>query len=274
MKLMDTFAGGAFVNGQLVTWGSELRAGSSLLAKIPATAGCSLFGGFVLQSGNDLLWWHDGRTELIDTHAAVVDMAEMTLLGRRGLLVIHRGMQLRFYERPVEADRWPYSEIYSFYTASEQGGLLQRDVDGNGTPDLICGNYWVKSPREFELPWQLFAINLFHKHPLAASARLAWLNGRLLWLESKRPQARAVWFTPPANPREQWVGEPLGIDLNFPRAVLVRGDTVWIGENNGADSRLIEWPSGKTIRRGTPLHTLIATPEGIAGIGPSGVIRL
>lgn len=263
------------MDGYLMTWGASLQQDGKLLARIPASIGCPFLGGIAMQSGTDLIWWKDGRVTRLDTSAAVVDMAEMELLGRRGLLVIHRGMQLRFYEQPEEkSDRWPYSEIYSFYTASEQGGLIQHDVDEDGTPDLICGNYWVQSPREFELPWQLFAINLFHEHPFAASARLAWVKGRLLWLESKRPNARAVWFTPRTNPREQWIAEPLGIDLHYPRAVLIKNDVVWIGENHGDQSRLIEWPASKVIHRGTSLHTLISDGKEVIGIGPDAIIHI
>ena len=46
-----------------------------------------------------------------------------------GVLVVHRGMQLRFYEYPVDLT---YKEIYSFYSRSRQGGLLIADVDGDG----------------------------------------------------------------------------------------------------------------------------------------------
>ncbi len=268
------FSGGAWMNGELVTWGKELRQGTRVLKPISASIGCVLLGGVAMQSGTDLVWWSDGKIFRIDTNAAAVDMAEIEIFGRRGLMVIHHGMQLRFYEKPADLqERWQYSEIYSFYTASEQGGLIQRDVDGDGKPDLICGNYWVQSPDQFELHWQLFAINLFHDHPVAASARLAWRKGKLLWLESKRPNARAVWFTPHSNPKEQWIPEPLGLALHFPRALLVKDDLVWIGENNGKQSRLIEWPGGKVIHSGVPLHTLIATKEGVIGIGPESILR-
>lgn len=273
--MVDQFTGGAWIENELVTWGNKLRLGNRVLSDIGATSGCPFSGGIALQSGSDLFWWKAGNLERIDSGAAVIDMREMELFGRRGLMVIHRGMQLRFYERPAKpATRWPYSEIYSFYTASEQGGLLIHDVDNDSHPDIICGNYWVQSPRQFDLPWRLYAINLFHEHPLAASARLTWMNGKLLWLESKRPKARVVWFTPPPDPRELWSAEPLGIDLNYPRAVLAHKDKVWIGENNGSNSRLIEWPSLKILRTGTPLHTVLETPDGIVGIGPNEVVRL
>lgn len=271
----ERFSGGAVVAGELFTWGETLQKDEKTVAQITATAGCPLMGGVALQSGADLIWWKDGKISRIDTRAAVVDMAEMEIFGRRGLMVIHHGMQLRFYQAPEgNEDRWPYSEIYSFYTASEQGGLIQHDVDGDGRPDLICGNYWVQAPASFDLHWQLYAINLFHEHPLAASARLAWVKNRLLWLESKRPKSRAVWFTPPDDPQRQWIPEPLGMQLHYPRALLVKDGTVWIGESNGSESRLLEWPTGKVLHKGIPLHTLVQTPERVIGIGPEAVIYL
>lgn len=272
-------AGGAIVGGRLFTWGAggldewELP---GLARRRVATgdyrAGCRFAGGLALQDGADLIWRRGGRVERIDTGAAAVDMVEAELLGRRGLLVSHHGMQLRFYERGAGGGRWPYREIYSFYTASEQGGLLLRDVDGDGRTDIICGNYWVESPPEFGLAWRLYAINLFHEHPLSASARLAWWKGRLLWLESKRAPARAVLFTPPANVRELWTGEPVRIDppLAYPRAVLDRGEEIWIGEDNGAASRVVSFPSGQVVRSGEPVRALLAWRERAVAVGPNG----
>ena len=180
-------AGGGVLGRHLYAWGDGLYRATlpsldlQQLDRRTFTAGAALFDGLALQHGDELVYWRDGRTERMDTSAAAVDMREASLLGHRGLLVVHRGMQLRLYERPEgNAARWPYRELYSFYTASEQGGLLIHDVDDDGKPDLICGNYWVQSPSDFDLPWRLFAINLYHETPLAASARLAMWEGRLL----------------------------------------------------------------------------------------------
>ena len=76
-----------------------------------------------------------------DTH----DCMEATLFGRKGVLVIQRYMQVRFYER---ADKSPgrIREIYSIYTPSQQTGLSLRDIDGDGRVDIVCGNYWIQSP--------------------------------------------------------------------------------------------------------------------------------
>lgn len=221
-----------------------------------------------MESKGELRW----GLSLIDTHTQVIDACETSLFQRNGLIVIHRGMQVRFYEPPSQAaERWPYREIYSFYTASEQGGLLIRDVDGDGRLDLFCGNYWIQAPSAFELPWRLYAVNLINDTPLAASARLAWVQKRLLWLESKSPKARMFWFTPPANARELWIKEPVDLaPLSYPRAVLVRGDRIWIGHAQG----VTEVPGGRVISREGAVQALVDTPNGVVAILEDRLVRV
>jgi hypothetical protein len=276
-------AGGAVLGERLYTWGSAGLDAWDLpgpkrqrVAAGDFRAGCVFAGGLALEEGAQLVWRHGDRQQRIDTEAAAADLAEARLFGRRGLLVSHRGMQIRFYEPGPPGGRWPYREIYSFYTASEQGGLLVRDIDGDGREDIVCGNYWIQSPAEFGLPWRLFAINLFHEHPLAAAARLAWWNGALLWLESKRAPARAVLFRPGEDVRELWGAEPIRFDppLAFPRAVLPRGGEIWIGEDNGAASRILAFPSLRLIRQAAPVRALVEWRGRAVAISPTGPVIL
>jgi hypothetical protein len=153
----------------------------------------------------------------------------LTILGRRGLVVLPHGQQVRFYAAPERwGGKWEPRDLYSFYTASWQGGLLQVDVDGDGRLDLICGNYWIQSPAEFDLPWRLYAINAYHEHPLSASAQLHWDGARLLWVESRRPRGRIVWFHPLEDPKQLWREEPheLSQQLDCPQMVLRGGRPV------------------------------------------------
>ena len=102
--------------------------------------------GLVAQEGpglGDLVWRKppDFALRRIDSQIEMHDCIGATLFGRRGLLMVQRYGQVRFYEPPAkgEAGRWPYREIYSFYTASRQGGLLLADVDGDNLADILSG---------------------------------------------------------------------------------------------------------------------------------------
>jgi hypothetical protein len=80
------------------------------------------------------------------------DILPATLLGHRGVLLIHKRMQVRFYEIPADPTaRWPSQDVYSFYSPSHQGGLRMADIDGDGLPDILAGMYWIRSPESFEL---------------------------------------------------------------------------------------------------------------------------
>jgi len=149
------------------------------------------------------------RRWVLDHHVVTRECYPLEIFGHKGIVILPHGMGLRFYEPTgMWGAKWKYQEIYSFYTASWQGGLLKADIDKDGLPDLFCGNYWIKSPSSIDLPWRLYAINAFHEHPVSATAQLHWAGQRLLWVESRRPKGRVVWFTPPADVTQLWIAEP------------------------------------------------------------------
>jgi len=274
-------AGGWREGNALITWGDGLRRWAwprlttTLLRSGRIEAACPFAGGYALQVQGRLMWWRRGAETLIEEASAAVDLLETRLFGRHGLLVVHRGMQLRFYQapratEPVRPHGWPYRELYSFYTSSEQGGLLIQDVNRDGRPDILCGNYWLQAPPEFAESWRLFAINLFHETPLAASARLAWFRGRLLWLESKSARARASWFTPPPDPRQLWIETPLEIDLRYPRGVTASAGRIWIAEAAPESPRLWSWPDGTWRPLPEAAAALVACDGVILAVGPAG----
>ncbi|HVN06600.1 MAG TPA: VCBS repeat-containing protein [Bryobacteraceae bacterium] len=164
-----------------------------------------------------LVWLHapHGRGEwqrhVIDTGIDAPDMMPATLLGHRGLLLIHKRAQVRFYEIPSDPTaRWPSQDMYSFYSPSQQGGLTMADIDGDGRPDIIAGMYWIHSPESFELPWHLFAIDLWNETPEAAMMRLRYglLTGsapELIEVERAVSPARLSRFEKPPDPRKLWV---------------------------------------------------------------------
>ena len=110
-----------------------------------------------------LVWFRfpDGARHVIDTGADSPDIIPAVLLGRRGVLLIHKHAQVRFYEPGRDpAAPWHATDLYSIYTPSWQGGLRLADIDRDGRTDILCGNYWIRSPERWELP----VAPLRHQH--------------------------------------------------------------------------------------------------------------
>lgn len=216
--------------------------------------------------------------ELIDEGPDFEDCLGLDLFGRPGIAAVYRGMQIRFYQRSA-AGRWSYREIYSFYTASRQGGLLARDIDGDGRLDLVSGNYWIQSPESFDLPWRLFAINTWSEQPESASARLAFRGMALVWAESRQSPARLAIFGRPLNPKLLWTPLEVGIApaLAHPKGLAVFEDRfIIVGEANGERSRLMvvrEDGAAKTIARGQPTVAILADSAGFWVLSERRVAR-
>ena len=225
----EAVAGYALQERTLVTWGGRLLWRSLPLGNFRVVRGrgrAFAEGGCLLdvdgdghvdivvnEAGGDLVWFGSPRgiRHVIDTGVDAPDILAATLFGRRGILLIHKGGQVRFYEIPADATaRWPYQEVYSFYSLARQGGLRMADVDGDGRPDILAGNYWIRSPESFESPWRLFAIEIWNQTPASAMLRLSYgpLTGarpELVIAQREMGPARLARFEKPADPRQLWI---------------------------------------------------------------------
>jgi hypothetical protein len=265
-------SGAALHGNTLYTWGDKLLAW--MLPKLtthtlamptqPGISGCldDTGTGLFLQEGDLLVYRKapDWKARAIDHGIDMHDCLAATLLGHRGVLVVQGGMQLRFYEYPD----FHYRELYSFYSRSHQGGLLVTDVDGDDLPDIICGNYWLQSPKNFDLPWHDFAIELYNDQPLAATLRLALSNGNLLVAQGELPNGQVSRFRKPPDPKQLWIEEKLG-EFHHSRALTAN----LIGEDNGPHSRL--FLNGKPVGETTGIHTAIRYRKGYVLVGRKGV---
>ena len=255
-------------------------------------------GGLILQDGilgnpglGDLTIRRppDWKPELIDTLAGMHDCLPATLLGHRGFLMIHRFSQVRFYEPPAKlGGPWTSTDLYSIYTPSKQTGLLLADIDGDGLTDILCGNYWIKSPTSFELPWRLFAINTYSEVDDSAMLQLALTlpADNLIVSQGHMREARLTWFEKPDDPKRLWIGHRLADELHLvnPHALAAAdlnsdGKIDFLaGERNEANSRLfVFWNEGGTFRgeeigHGTEMISIWKLDgKSLLSIGPSAV---
>jgi len=178
---------------------------------------------------------------LIDAGVDALDLLPATLHGRRGVLLVHRRSQVRFYEIAADpAQRWHSRDIYSFYSHSGQGGLAMGDVDDDSLPDIFCGNYWIQSPKSFELPWRLFAINLWNETANSGVMSLVAAESLLLVVQREMSPGRIAWFEKPADPRQLWTERRVATDATYPVAMQAAdsGD-VLVGERGGANRMIL-----------------------------------
>jgi len=196
---------------------------------------------------------------VIDTGVDAPDILPATLFGHRGVLLIHKRAQVRFYEIPADPTaRWPSQDVYSFYSPSHQGGLRMADIDGDGRPDILAGMYWIRSPESFELPWHLFAIVLWNKTPDSAMLRSSYgpLSGaapELVAAQREAQPSRLARFQAPTDPRQLWIehrieGVPDLAEVNSLETADFDGDgrpDILIAEKAGRGRLLVLYNEGE-----------------------------
>ena len=231
----------------ILTWGTELKffpmEGGAPVVLMPGTdfgpGGCVAdvdgdgYDDLLVQEHNGvgpMVWLRAPKwaRRVIEQETEFRDCLPFEFDGHKGVLVPHFNAQLRLYEFPKRVeDKWTYSEIYSIYTASKQGGLIAFDVDGDGLADLFIGNYWMRNPGRWDLPWRLFNMNTFFDKPDSALARQAVYQrpGRarpdLLWAESEGAPARFALLERPTDEKQAWPAQMIEPAPDNPRALLV-----------------------------------------------------
>ena len=230
------------------------------------------------------------KSRVIEQQTEFRDCLPFQFDGHRGVVLAHFDAQVRFYEFPKRIDAaWEYNELYSIYTASRQGGLLACDVDRDGLTDLFIGNYWMRNPGRWDLPWRLFNMNTFFDKPDSALARQALFlrpgheRPDLIWAESEGAPARLAWLERPEDEKQQWPAHLIEPAPDHPRALLVREPRggAWpellVGADDGVRAYHYDggaWAMSK-LWSGAPVlalfrsgrDTLLAvTPEGIRRI--------
>ncbi|MBK9166108.1 MAG: hypothetical protein IPM24_01450 [Bryobacterales bacterium] len=256
-------SGSLLEGNRLITWGDRitvrrLPSGTQIaearVAAPLAAPGCWLDGLVALEPGGTLVRYRESgwEREVIATGIATRSLLATTLHGERGVLLVQKGTQLRFFAE----DGWAGRDLYSFYHP-QQDGLALAEVDEDEHPDLLCGDYWMRNPGSPNQPWHIHAIKIWHDAPLGAVTSFAWWRGRLAAAQSALEGAIVALYTKPADLTQPWEEQRLTATPGFSRPALrATPEALWIAEG-GRPGRLFRYEGGEL--------QLIARTGGIVG---------
>jgi hypothetical protein len=110
----------------------------------------------------------------------------------------------------------------------EGEGLAWADVDGDGKPELVAGNYWFKPTDSTSEEWQRFQFAQGYVGTLVETADLDG-DGRVEIVLSegdaqyfgRKERGRVAWFKAERDPRQLWREHVLANDLVDPHSLIV-----------------------------------------------------
>jgi hypothetical protein len=280
-------------DGRLFTWGDALAVRDASLEKSRVLSRQTFGeGGCLVDLDNDgqeefvgkeglglgRLTWRkppEWKPVVLEKQTDTHDCLQATLFGRKGVLTIHRFMQVRFYEYAPAGKPWIVHEIYSIYTPSKQTGLSLHDVNGDGRLDIVCGNYWIQSPERFDLPWHIYAINTWFEKPESAMQAHALVDGNLFVAQSHAAPARVALFRKPEDVRQLWQESPVPGAFQRVHAVAIADGRIVFAEHNGPASRVFELRGGAAVPLADGVDTLKLFPirDGLVSVGPHVILR-
>ena len=178
------------------------------------------------------------------------------------------------FTNEAEGKRWPYREIYSIYTPSQQTGLSMRDIDSDGHVDIVCGNYWIKSPQSFELPWHIFAINTYSELPESAMLTHAFAGKDLVVAQGHMSDARVTLFTKPEDPRQLWPETRIKGRFHRVHAIAVGTECCSSARTmaRARDIFALRNRDAAEIAKGIENLQIMATKDGMISVGPHELV--
>ena len=151
----------------------------------------------------------------------------VSIEGEAALITWNQGQKCLLMLKPGEDPRKEW-QAHVIARDVEGEGLAWADVDGDGKPELIAGNYWFKPPDRACSEWQRFQFSQGYVGTLVEAADLDG-DGRveIVLAEGdaqyfgRKGRGRVAWFKAEEDPRRLWREHVLANDLVDPHSLIV-----------------------------------------------------